>query len=119
VHGDDGRRYTNDSYGGRDFVQPFRNGDTVGIGMRWEKAQLTGAGDQKTTQAHQAPPKVWVWFTRNGKEEGGWWLDEQRDAEEENDPLPGLDGCCDVYAAIGVWGGGVQAQAKFLTQSLM
>lgn len=91
----------------------FRNGDTVGIGMRWEKAQV---GDQKIAPS---PPKVWVWFTRNGKEEGGWWLDEQRDAEEENDPLPGLDGCCDVYAAIGVWGGGVQAQVKFLTQSLM
>ena len=33
VHGDDGRRYVDDSYGGKDFTHAFRRGDTVGIGM--------------------------------------------------------------------------------------
>lgn len=33
VHSDDGRRYCNDSYGGKDFTMPFREGEVVGIGM--------------------------------------------------------------------------------------
>jgi hypothetical protein len=98
VHGDDGRRYINDSFGGKDFASPFRGGDKVGIGMSWAQAGVE------------------VWFTRNGVKEGGWRLDEQRDAKEENDPLPGLDGGCDVYASVGIWGGGVQAQVRFLPE---
>ncbi|KAF8249806.1 hypothetical protein K440DRAFT_659812 [Wilcoxina mikolae CBS 423.85] len=98
VHGDDGRRYVNDSFGGRDFVVPFKAGETVGVGMKW------------------AREGVEVWFTRDGVREGGWRLDEQRDAREENDPAPGLDGGCDVYGAVGVWGGGVKAQVRFLKE---
>ena len=33
VHGDDGRRFVNDSYGGKDFTKAFKPGETVGIGM--------------------------------------------------------------------------------------
>jgi hypothetical protein len=103
VHGDDGRRYVNDSYGGREFVRPFRNGETVGLGMSW-------------SQPSEGDRGVRVWFMRNGLKEGDWRLDEQRDGAEENDPLPGLDGGCDVYAAVGVWGEGVRVGVRFVPE---
>ncbi|KAL2401508.1 hypothetical protein ABEF93_006664 [Exophiala dermatitidis] len=40
VHGDDGRRFVNDSWGGRDFVDPFRVGETIGVGMEFEPIPL-------------------------------------------------------------------------------
>ncbi|KAL2400420.1 hypothetical protein ABEF95_001426 [Exophiala dermatitidis] len=40
VHGDDGRRFVNDSWGGRDFVDPFRVGETIGVGMNFEPIPL-------------------------------------------------------------------------------
>lgn len=33
VHGDDGRRFVNDTWGGKDFTTGFAPGETVGIGM--------------------------------------------------------------------------------------
>lgn len=102
VHGDDGRRYTNDSFGGREFVAPFKEGDTVGLGMCW------GAGKVASTS---------VWFTRNGKVEGRWMLEEERDAREENDTLEGLAGDCDVFAAIGVYGGELRVGVKFFSDN--
>ena len=33
VHGDDGHRFVNDAFGGRDFTKPFKNGEVVGIGI--------------------------------------------------------------------------------------
>ncbi|KAI5781494.1 hypothetical protein EDC01DRAFT_619483 [Geopyxis carbonaria] len=100
VHGDDGRRYVNDSYGGRDFVQPWREGQVVGLEMTWG-VRVGGGVD------------VEVAFWRDGVREGAWRLDEERDGAEENDPVMGLGGGWDVYAAIGVWGGGVKATVKF------
>lgn len=102
VHSDDGRRFANDSYGGKTFLaEPVRAGETLGIGMRW--APREGGVDAD------------VWVTRDGVCVGGWRLDEPRDRDEENDPLPGLDGVCDVYAAVGVWGGPVLAHLQFFT----
>lgn len=102
VHTDDGRRFANDSYGGKTFLaQPVRTGETLGIGMRWAPGE-GGVGVD-----------VDVWVTRGGVCVGGWQLDEPRDRDEENDPLPGLDGACDVYAAVGVWGGPVVAHLQF------
>jgi len=95
VHGDDGRRYSNDAFGGKDFVRPFADGQTVGLGISF------------------GPAGKRVWFTRDGAPEAAWRLDELRDSREENDPLPGLDGACDVYAAVGIWGGGVKLQIRF------
>lgn len=103
VHSDDGRRYCNDSYGGKDFTQPFREGETVGIGMVFPAAGLNSG--------------VEVYFTRNGQNTGGWKLDEERDAELDWNATEGLDGGCDVYAAIGVWGGGIKlGVGKFVSE---
>ena len=105
VHGDDGRRYCNDSYGGKDFVQGgWRAGERVGIGMCFGTGDATGEAGGAGAGGGE------VWFTRNGERIGGWWLDEEVDAERDWDPRVGLDGRWDVYAALGVWGGGIQVE---------
>lgn len=35
VHGDDGHRFVNDTYGGRDFTTAFKKGETIGIGIEF------------------------------------------------------------------------------------
>ena len=35
MHGDDGRRFVNDTWGGKDFTTKFAEGVTVGIGMEF------------------------------------------------------------------------------------
>lgn len=104
VHGDDGRRFVNDSWGGRDFVGAFGVGDVVGIGMRFCVEESGGGGSRKC--------KTKVWFTRNGREEGGGWeIDEERDAERD-EGVDGLQGELDMYPAIGVFGG-VEIEVRF------
>jgi len=95
VHGDDGRRYADDSDGGLDFVSPFRPGQTVGIGMT-----LT------------SPQRADIFFTRNGKKEGGWVLQEERDSAEDGGDLAALEGRHDILAAVGCFGG-VEAEVRF------
>ncbi|KAF2770221.1 hypothetical protein EJ03DRAFT_342900 [Teratosphaeria nubilosa] len=85
VHGDDGRRYVDDSWGGRDFVDPFIPGDVVGLGMKFGS-------------------KIEVFFTRNGRSEAGWDLHEERDSQTEEGDVFGLEGKHDLLAAIGVFG---------------
>jgi hypothetical protein len=43
VHGDDGRRFVNDTWGGKDFTTKFIEGETVGIGMEFD-VRVAGAG---------------------------------------------------------------------------
>ncbi|RMD42984.1 hypothetical protein DV735_g2106, partial [Chaetothyriales sp. CBS 134920] len=93
VHGDDGRRFVNDSWGGRDFVGPFQVGDVVGLGIHFLPQEL--GGEMVKTKA---------FFTRNGAEEGRWDLDEERDAEMDQG-IFGLQGELDQYPAVGVFGG--------------
>jgi hypothetical protein len=88
VHGDDGRRFVNDSEGGIDFVGAWREGNTVGIGMRF-----LGGG------------RVEVFFTRDGSVEGRWWVDEERDAERDEGGVEGLLGEGDLYLCVGGCGG--------------
>ena len=95
VHSDDGRRYCNDAYGGKDFVAPWSQGQVVGIGMRFPDGKDPCGGQRE------------IWFERGGLREGGWRLDEEVDAELDRDPRLGLEGGHDVYAAIGIWGPGV------------
>lgn len=91
VHGDDGHKFTNDRWGGKDFTTAFRQGETYGVGMTL----------RPTGTAH---PKVDVFFTRNGVAAGGWDLHEETDAQEDL-PVTGLEGFHDLSCAIGTFDG--------------
>lgn len=91
VHGDDGHKYVNDTWGGKDFTQSFNKGEVYGIGMT-----LTPTGTHK--------PHVRIFFTRSGGMVGGWDLDEEIDAEQDA-PVTGLEGFHDLCAAIGTYDG--------------
>ena len=100
VHGDDGRRYMNDTYGGKDFTESFRNGETVGIGIRFgisESPPQYGSGQVQLNGE--------VFFTRNGQKVGGWDIHEERDQDDETGDAQGLEGFHDLYASLGMFGG--------------
>ncbi|KAB8446178.1 hypothetical protein FH972_025160 [Carpinus fangiana] len=104
VHGDDGRRFVNDTWGGKDFVPAFEPGDTVGLGMylRSSGAQLPSYSRLPNSGAVS---DVEVFFTRNGKKEASWDLHEETDAKmDQPGGVTGLEGDRDLYAAIGVYG---------------
>lgn len=103
MHGDDGSKFINDRWGGKAFTAPFKPGETLGIGMTltpgdpnappaYEKARV-GAG---------TPMQVEIFFTREGRRNGGWNLHEEVDGDEEK-PVFGLEGLNDLYAAVGVF----------------
>ncbi|KAK5055372.1 hypothetical protein LTR84_013122 [Exophiala bonariae] len=98
VHGDDGRRFVNDPWGGRDFVSEFKAGETIGVGMTFGTEELR-------TQGPEGRVKTRVFVTRGGKraESDGWDVDEERDERDEG--VDGLQGDGDLYLAIGVFGG--------------
>ncbi|KAH0542964.1 hypothetical protein FGG08_002652 [Glutinoglossum americanum] len=109
VHGDDGHRYVNDSFGGKDFTRPFEAGQVIGIGMVFS---LPDKPDYNPIQQPQGEGmKVEVFFTRDGKRDGEWDLHEELDAELDED-IEGLDGTRDLYAAIGTYGA-VEFEAYF------
>ncbi|KAF3023515.1 hypothetical protein E8E14_007632 [Neopestalotiopsis sp. 37M] len=85
VHGDDGRKYVNDRWGGKDFAPPFQRGQTVGLGM-----DLAPDG------------AVEIFHTRDGHEIGRWNLHEELDAQTDL-PVNGLEGFHDLCAAVGVF----------------
>ncbi|EXJ61610.1 hypothetical protein A1O7_02038 [Cladophialophora yegresii CBS 114405] len=93
VHGDDGRRFVNDPWGGRDFVAAFRGNETIGIGMEFKAQEVAGRR-----------VKTRVFVTRDGRADDrwGWEIDEERDERDEG--VDGLMGEGDLYAAIGVFG---------------
>ncbi|KAF2839437.1 hypothetical protein M501DRAFT_1011269 [Patellaria atrata CBS 101060] len=101
VHGDDGRRFVNDPWGGLDFTDAFNSGDTVGLGITYSLPKNPPA------YGNQAPPRLLdaeVFFTRNGKKNGGWDLHEQLD-EKIIGGVRGLEGDYDIVGAVGVFGG--------------
>lgn len=100
IHGDDGRRYVDNNRGGQDFTTSFRAGEVVGIGMMFSPPSYQG--DRVGVE---------VFFTREGKKEGGWNLYEERDADEEGS-VDGLDGTRDLLAAVGFFGG-VEFETRF------
>lgn len=101
VHGDDGRRYVNDPWGGKDFTSAFNPGDTVGLGM--SISVPVAPPEYGTLSQKSTPLKVDVFFTRNGRVEGGWDLHEELDASLDRG-VEGLDGQFDLYGAVGCFG---------------
>lgn len=100
VHGDDGRRYVNDTWGGKDFTSAFGIGDTIGLGISFSVPELPpDYGVPKTSSRLKAE----VFFTRNGRMEGGWDLHEELDASSDLG-IEGLDGQFDLYGAVGSFG---------------
>ncbi|KAK6332375.1 hypothetical protein TWF696_003093 [Orbilia brochopaga] len=91
VHSDDGNRYINDPYGGKRFTEPFRERETIGLGIRFRMGMAQ------------------AFLTRDGREAGSWMIDEPVDLEDsqrENGEgsVTGLMGDNDLYAAVGVFG---------------
>ncbi|OLN84393.1 hypothetical protein CCHL11_05900 [Colletotrichum chlorophyti] len=86
VHGDDGHKYINDRWGGKSFTEPFRPGETLGVGMSFAAAN--------------GGINVDIFFTRDGRLVGGWNLHEESDAEQDL-PVTGLEGYHDLSCAIG------------------
>jgi hypothetical protein len=103
VHGDDGRRYVNDSFGGKDFTAPFEVGEIVGLGIVFSPLD-TDQSCNSMEQPQSAGMRAEVFFTRNGKKDGGWDLHEELDAELD-ESIEGLGGAWDLYAAVGAFGG--------------
>jgi hypothetical protein len=105
VHGDDGNKYVNNDRGGKDFTQPFKAGETLGIGMTFTKRDWDAPpvyNDSLAQAASTDPINVEVFFTRDGSKVGSWNLHEEGDAEEDL-PVTGLEGFNDLYAAVGTF----------------
>jgi len=103
VHGDDGRRYVNNTFGGADFTNMFKSGQTVGIGMTWKLPRASQAGIDGQAPGYQPRLDCEVFFTRNGQKDGSWDLHEELDERAEGG-VNGLEGECDVFAAVGGFG---------------
>lgn len=101
VHGDDGRKYVNDTYGGSDFTNAFQPGETVGIGMTFSLPRNPPSYEQ--SQMGKVLD-IDIFFTRNGQKEKGWDGNEELDERSEGGTI-GLRGECDLFPAIGVFGG--------------
>lgn len=102
VHSDDGHKYVNNTWGGKEFTVPFKIGDTVGLGISFstpDSPPSYGVSPQAATTL-----KADVFFTRNGTLEGGWDLHEELDASNDLG-VDGLDGQFDLYGAVGIFGG--------------
>ncbi|WEW59890.1 hypothetical protein PRK78_005371 [Emydomyces testavorans] len=106
VFSDDGCRFINDSFGGKEFTSEFNVGETVGLGMTFYRV------DEKPFKTAPRPPTVdgkstffavEVFFTRNGVLAGKWDLHEETDDEQGG--LEGLEGDFDLHGAIGCFGG--------------
>lgn len=101
VHGDDGSKYINDRWGGKDFTTPFKAGETLGIGMKFSARDINAPPSYTQTTA-TTPINVEIFLTRDGSVAGSWNLHEEGDAQEDL-PVTGLEGLNDIYAAIGTF----------------
>jgi len=101
VHGDDGRRYVNDTWGGKDFTSPIKVGQTVGIGMTFS---IPNSPPAYNAAPSRSSVMVGVFFTRDGKKDEGWDLHEELDATNDLG-VDGLEGNFDLYGAVGAFGG--------------
>lgn len=133
VHSDDGRRYVNDSWGGIDFTSPFKQNETVGIGMKFYPGEPAVAAQRgaiaqaslrqkvgemssyREVSSRLPRCKVKAFLIRDGKLEGQWDIDEERDAEHD-EGVAGLMGESDLYAAIGLCGP-AEVEVEFYTEA--
>ncbi|KAK5945229.1 hypothetical protein PMZ80_002433 [Knufia obscura] len=127
VHSDDGNRYVNDSWGGREFTTPFREGESIGLAIVVSPQEVSDSNDTKSNKSYvrylQSDKEVRstlpkcktrVYLTRNGTVTGSWEMDEERDAERD-EGVAGLQGEVDVYAAVGTFGD-VDVEVKIYAQ---
>lgn len=112
MHGDDGRKYINDSFGGKDFTSPFKEGQRIGIGMTFSVSD--SPPEYGAAQGDNNSMKVEVFLTRDGRRDAQWDLHEQLDATDDGG-VDGLEGQYDLFGAIGVFGG-VEFEAFFDNQ---
>lgn len=112
VHSDDGNRYINDSWGGREFTSPFRAGETIGLAIEVLPEAISPKDERKKNAVLQSEREVSSvlprcktrsYFKRNGRVEGSWDVNEERDAELD-EGVAGLMGETDLYAAVGMFG---------------
>ncbi|CAK7215398.1 hypothetical protein SBRCBS47491_002475 [Sporothrix bragantina] len=99
VHGDDGHRYVNDTWGGKELIDDnyrLKPGGKYGIGMTFTRKDGAGYGPAPDTI------DVEVFFTDNGRIVASWDLHEEIDAEQDL-PVTGLEGDYDLSAAIGTF----------------
>ena len=101
VHSDDGRRYINDTWGGKDFTSPFQVGDTIGLGISFSLPTLPLSGGSSLERSTGLLAEVF--FTKNGVLTGGWNLHEELD-DTKDLGIQGLDGQHDLYGVVGVCG---------------
>lgn len=105
IHGDDGSKFINDRWGGKDFTTPFHPGETLGVGMTFTKRNLDAPPSYEQGPARteaQTPINVEIFFTRDGRISGGWNLHEEGDSVTDL-PVTGMEGFNDMYAAVGVF----------------
>ncbi|XMA18216.1 hypothetical protein WAI453_011007 [Rhynchosporium graminicola] len=105
IHGDDGSKYINDRWGGKDFTQPFKAGETLGIGMTFTARNIDAPPSYDSAPAQTMstnPIDIEVFFTRDGRKESSWNLHEEGDAEEDL-PVTGLEGFNDLFAMVGTF----------------
>ena len=101
MHGDDGRKYVNDGWGGKDFTSSFKEGETIGLGMVFSMPDSCPA--YVASREEGVLLKVDIFLTRNGQRLDGWNLHEQLDADADFG-IDGLDGQYDLYGAVGIFG---------------
>lgn len=100
VHGDDGRKYVDNNGGGQDFTTYFKEGEVVGLGMRFRPSRYTNRKND-----------VQIFFTREGEMVGGWDLYEERDQDDKGS-VSGLEGDRDILGSVGMFGV-VEYEARF------
>ncbi|CAK7567115.1 MAG: hypothetical protein SEPTF4163_005077 [Sporothrix epigloea] len=99
VHGDDGHRYVNDTWGGKELIDGnyrLTPGGKYGIGITFTRKDGAGYGPAPDTIDAE------IFFTDNGRIVARWDLHEEIDAERDL-PVTGLEGDYDLSAAIGTF----------------
>lgn len=103
VHSDDGRRYVNDRWGGVDFVAPWgaTRGTVVGVGLRFSPSSSSSSA-KGNNGGGGGGIDVECFFTRDGRVEGSWDVNGERDAQRDLEPI-GVQGYHDLVAAVGTF----------------